>query len=57
MIAAASDAVWPRGGMLPAPAFIIAAFTVFESVRILSRRGRRRVAGLVALRAERSGDA
>ena len=57
MIAAASDAVRPRGGMLPATAFIIAAFVVFESFRVLSRRSRHCGSGVAALRAERSGDA
>lgn len=48
MIGAASDAAGPRGGMLLAPAFILAAMLLFEIVQALRRRGARDSAGLTA---------
>ncbi len=46
MIGAASDAAGPRGGMLLAPAFILAAMLLFEIVQALRRRSARDSAGL-----------
>ena len=48
MIGAASDAAGPRGGMLLAPAFILAAMLLFEIVQALRRRSARGSAGLTA---------
>ena len=48
MIGAASDAAGPRGGMLLAPVFILAAMLLFEIVQALRRRSARDSAGLTA---------
>ncbi len=48
MIGAASDAAGPRGGMLLAPAFILAAMLLFEIVQALRRRSARGSAGLTS---------
>ncbi len=57
LIGAVSDAVGPRGGMLLAPVFILAAMLLFECVQMLQRRRLREVAGLRAPSVEGSLDA
>ena len=57
MIGAASDAAGPRGGMLLAPVFILAAMVLFEILQALRRRNSRRVTGASATPVEGSFDA
>ena len=56
MIGAASDAAGPRGGMLLAPVFILAAMVLFETLQALQRRSARRVSGMSAAPVETSID-
>lgn len=56
LIGAASDAAGPRGGMLLAPAFILAAMVVFEIVQALQRRSARRASRRSAAPVEGSID-
>ena len=57
MLGAASDAAGPRGGMLLAPAFIVAAMVLFELVQVRRRRNARDVTRLTAPSVESSIDA
>ena len=57
MIGAASDAAGPRGGMLLAPVFILAAMVLFEIVQALRRRSADHVSGVSATGVESSIDA